>query len=57
MQGRVEASKIVAQSEPALSGFLSKCPFASTGIIAAHFGVARDSVKTIPAREFGHGKV
>jgi hypothetical protein len=38
---------------PALSRFLSKDPFASARIIAAHFGVAHDSVKMIRAREFG----
>jgi hypothetical protein len=36
---------------PALSRFLSKYPFASAGIIAAQFGVVRDSVKTILSRE------
>jgi hypothetical protein len=32
---------------PALSRFLSKYPFASARTIAAHFGVARDSMKMI----------
>jgi hypothetical protein len=37
---------------PALSRFLSMHQFASARIIAAHFGVARDWVKMILAREF-----
>jgi hypothetical protein len=39
--------------ELALSRFLSKYLFTSARIIAAHFWVARHSVKTILEREFG----
>jgi hypothetical protein len=38
---------------PVLARFLAKYLFASARSIAAHFGVARDSVKMILARELG----
>jgi hypothetical protein len=41
---------------PTLSRFLSKHLFASARIISAHFRIARDSVKIIPARELGRKK-
>jgi hypothetical protein len=53
LQGRIEAGSPSLSLRPTLSRFLSKCPFASARIIAAHFGIARDSVKMILAREVG----
>jgi hypothetical protein len=52
-QGRIETWKTVRQFGPALAGFLSKDTFASARIIAAHFGVAPDSVKMNLVRELG----
>jgi hypothetical protein len=57
MRGRIEIWKAVTQFGPALSRFLSQYPFAIARIIAARFGVARDSVKMILAREFGLKKL
>jgi hypothetical protein len=51
MQGQIEAGKTVTQFEATLSRFLSKCPFANARIIAAHFGVALDSVQRIRASD------
>jgi hypothetical protein len=51
MQGWIAAWPIVSQSGPALSRFLSKHPFTSARIIAAHFEVAYDSMNMIFARE------
>jgi hypothetical protein len=50
VQRRIEAWKTGTQFGAALSGFPSKYPFASARIIVAHFRVARDSGKMIPAR-------
>jgi hypothetical protein len=57
MHGGIEAWKTGTQFGAALSGFHSKYPFASARIIVAHFRVARDSVKMIPARNLGHEKL
>jgi hypothetical protein len=40
----------------ALSRFFSNSPFASACIIATHFGIARDSMRKILARELGPKK-
>jgi hypothetical protein len=53
MQGQIKPGKILTQFGPVLSRFLSKNLFASARIIAIHFGVARDSMKMILARELG----
>jgi hypothetical protein len=53
MQGRIEAWNTATEFGPALSRFLLKHPFASARSIAAHFEVARNSVKMILARELG----
>jgi hypothetical protein len=41
----------VLSLRPGLSRFLAKYPFANAEIIATQFGIARDSVKMILARE------
>jgi hypothetical protein len=45
--------KLFLSLGPALSRFFLKYPFAKACSIAAHFRVARDSVKMILARELG----